>query len=65
VSINDFKFLRILGRGGFASVYLAAVRDTTRLCAVKVMSKRSIVAKKQVSQVLQEQTAMVMASRYG
>lgn len=63
VGIQDFKVLRKLGKGAFASVYLARVADTKQLCAMKVLGKAEVLAGQLMDQVMKERTAMVMASR--
>lgn len=56
--------LRKLGKGAFASVYLARVADTKQLYAVKVLGKEDVLAGNLLDQVMKERTAMVMASRW-
>jgi hypothetical protein len=36
LNISDFTILKAIGKGGFATVYLAKKNDTNKLYAVKV-----------------------------
>ena len=38
-SIDDFKFLKVISRGGYGTVYLASKRATGDLYAIKTMKK--------------------------
>lgn len=48
VSRQDFKFLKLLGSGAHAKVYLARKNDNQQLFAIKVLDKRELNKKKQV-----------------
>ncbi len=63
VGIQDFKVLRKLGKGAFASVYLARVIDTKQMYAIKVLHKKDVLQRHLLDQVMKERTAMVMSSR--
>lgn len=63
LGVQDLVMLRKLGKGSFASVYLARMVDTRQMYAVKVLSKRHISSADLYHQVMMERTAMVMASR--
>lgn len=41
MKISDFKWLKLLGEGGFARVYAAVHRQTGRRVALKVSAKSS------------------------
>jgi serine/threonine protein kinase len=41
-SIKDFEFIKVLGKGGFATVYMVRMRSTGRLYAMKTVKKASV-----------------------
>jgi serine/threonine protein kinase len=47
LSRQDFKFLKLIGSGAHAKVYLARKEDTQQLFAIKVLEKRELNKKKQ------------------
>ncbi|OBZ70028.1 Serine/threonine-protein kinase sck1 [Grifola frondosa] len=51
---RDFEFLKLIGRGTFGRVFQVRKRDTKRIYAMKVLSKREIVAKKEVAHTIGE-----------
>ncbi|KAG2158890.1 kinase-like domain-containing protein [Suillus bovinus] len=51
---RDFEFLKLIGRGTFGKVFQVRKRDTKRIYAMKVLSKREIVAKKEVAHTIGE-----------
>jgi serine/threonine protein kinase len=55
--------MRLLGRGGFANVYLAWRADIRKLCAIKVIKKDKVRQEKQQTQVLRERLVLTLASR--
>lgn len=63
VGVRDFQVLRKLGKGSFAAVYLARMRDTRQVVAMKVLSKRAVRECNLHEQIMKERTALVMASR--
>lgn len=64
IGVQDLCMLRKLGKGSFASVYLARMVDTQQMYAVKVLSKHHVLSADLYQQVMMERTAAVMASRY-
>ena len=42
---RDFEFLKLIGRGTFGRVFQVRKKDTKRIYAMKVLSKREIIAK--------------------
>ncbi|KAH9938248.1 serine/threonine protein kinase [Fomitopsis serialis] len=51
---RDFDFLKLIGRGTFGRVFQVRKKDTKRIYAMKVLSKREILAKKEVAHTLGE-----------
>lgn len=51
---SDFEFLKLIGRGTFGRVFQVRKRDTRRIYAMKVLSKKEIVAKKEVAHTIGE-----------
>ncbi|KAL7410380.1 kinase-like domain-containing protein [Mrakia frigida] len=51
---RDFEFLKLIGRGTFGRVFQVRKRDTKRIYAMKVLSKKEIVAKKEVAHTIGE-----------
>jgi len=49
LAVDDFEILKVLGRGGFGTVYLARKNDTQELVALKKMKKSKIAARNKVS----------------
>lgn len=58
VCLEDFKLLRIIGRGAFGEVYLGKHTGSGRLLAVKVLSKKMLIAKKQLRYAVSEATIL-------
>lgn len=46
---SDFDYLKIIGKGSFGKVLLARHRDSNEYYAVKVLQKKIILKKKEVS----------------
>lgn len=51
---GDFEFLKLIGRGTFGRVFQVRKKDTRRIYAMKVLSKKEIVAKKEVAHTIGE-----------
>jgi len=54
LNIDGFKFYRMLGKGAYAKVRVAAKKDSDGLFAIKCYNKQHIIDKKAVTTVLQE-----------
>ncbi|GAA5854220.1 hypothetical protein JCM8547_001739 [Rhodosporidiobolus lusitaniae] len=59
---NDFDFLRMIGKGTFGRVFQVRKKDTQRIYALKVLSKREIVAKKEVAHTIGERKILQRSS---
>jgi hypothetical protein len=57
-SLDDFDLLCVLGRGAFGKVFLVRERHLDQLFAMKVLTKRVIIEKKQVEHTLTERDLM-------
>lgn len=55
----DFQILRLIGRGTFGQVYQVRKKDTERIYAMKVLSKKVIVQKKEVAHTVGERNILV------
>ena len=62
VSLNDFNLLKILGRGGFAKVYLAQQKETEELYALKAVRKLAIIEKQQFDAIKREKEILFEAN---
>ncbi|KAF5333342.1 hypothetical protein D9611_002197 [Ephemerocybe angulata] len=54
ITPRDFEFLKLIGRGTFGKVFQVRKKDTKRIYAMKVLSKKEIVAKKEVAHTIGE-----------
>lgn len=59
---NDFEFLRMIGKGTFGRVFQVRKKDTKRIYAMKVLSKREIIAKKEVQHTIGERKILQKSS---
>jgi serine/threonine protein kinase len=56
---EDFQILRLIGKGTFGQVYQVRKKDTQRIYAMKVLSKKVIVQKKEVAHTVGERNILV------
>ncbi|SPN96815.1 related to protein kinase sck1, cAMP-dependent [Cephalotrichum gorgonifer] len=56
---EDFQILKLIGRGTFGQVYQVRKKDTERIYAMKVLSKKVIVQKKEVAHTVGERNILV------
>ncbi|KAK4150746.1 Serine/threonine-protein kinase [Chaetomidium leptoderma] len=56
---QDFQILRLIGKGTFGQVYQVRKKDTKRIYAMKVLSKKVIVQKKEVAHTVGERNILV------
>ncbi|KAG2418396.1 serine/threonine-protein kinase sck1 [Aspergillus terreus] len=59
VGPNDFTLLKLIGKGTFGQVYQVKKNDTQRIYAMKVLSKKVIIQKKEVAHTLGERNILV------
>ncbi|KAG7881515.1 hypothetical protein KL905_001001 [Ogataea polymorpha] len=59
---EDFEILRLLGKGTFGQVFQVQKKDTGRIYAMKVLSKKVIVRKKEIAHTIGERDILVRTS---
>ncbi|RLV95720.1 Serine/threonine-protein kinase SCH9 [Spathaspora sp. JA1] len=59
---EDFEVLRLLGKGTFGQVFQVKKNDTDRIYAMKVLSKKVIVKKKEIAHTIGERNILVRTS---
>lgn len=59
---EDFEVLRLIGRGTFGQVFQVRKKDTRRVYAMKVLSKKTIVQKKEIAHTIGERNILVRTS---
>ncbi|KAJ5585121.1 uncharacterized protein N7459_004921 [Penicillium hispanicum] len=59
VGPSDFQILKLIGKGTFGQVYQVKKKDTERIYAMKVLSKKVIIQKKEVAHTLGERNILV------
>ncbi|KAI8616423.1 kinase-like domain-containing protein [Chytriomyces sp. MP71] len=58
---EDFKLLKLVGKGTFGKVMLVKKADTGRVYAMKVMNKKDIVERKEITHTLAERSVLIRA----
>ncbi|KAF5395598.1 hypothetical protein PHET_11727 [Paragonimus heterotremus] len=61
-SINDFKLIKPISRGAFGKVFLATKTDSTKLYAIKILSKDEMKRKNLVDKITAERNALATVS---
>ncbi|KAK5135220.1 hypothetical protein LTR08_005469 [Meristemomyces frigidus] len=56
---EDFEILKLIGKGTFGQVFQVRKRDTKRIYAMKVLSKKVIVQKKEIQHTIGERNILV------
>ncbi|KAJ1983686.1 Serine/threonine kinase [Dimargaris verticillata] len=62
-TLNDFRFLAVLGKGNFGKVMLSEEKATKNLYAIKVLKKESIIDDGEVLSIHSEKRALQAATR--
>lgn len=52
--MDDFDFLKVLGKGTFGKVILCKEKKTLKLYAIKILKKEVIIAREEVAHTLTE-----------
>ncbi|KDE02452.1 AGC/AKT protein kinase [Microbotryum lychnidis-dioicae p1A1 Lamole] len=58
LTVDDFQVLRRIGQGSFGQVFRVRKRDTKRIYAMKVISKKNVVSREALAQVLAERQVL-------
>jgi len=58
ISIKDFRFVKCIGRGAFGKVMLVEKKDEKKLYAMKIMKKKEIRKRNQVTHTKAEKNIM-------
>jgi serine/threonine protein kinase len=58
---NAYKFLYVIGKGGFGRVWKVEQKRTRKIFAMKEMEKSRILSKKSVNSVMNERKLLTMA----
>ncbi|KAJ3112983.1 hypothetical protein HK100_002136 [Physocladia obscura] len=62
MSVDDFAILKLVGKGSFGRVMLVKKKDTGRVYAMKVLSKKDIVKRQEIIHTLSERNVLIYAS---
>ncbi|CAE6504103.1 unnamed protein product [Rhizoctonia solani] len=62
VSPSSFQKIRLLGRGDVGKVYLVREKKSDKLFAMKVLSKKEMIARKKIKRALAEQEILATAN---
>ncbi|XP_052022671.1 serine/threonine-protein kinase N1 isoform X3 [Apodemus sylvaticus] len=65
LTLEDFKFLAVLGRGHFGKVLLSEFRSSGQLFAIKALKKGDIVARDEVESLMCEKRILAAVTRAG
>lgn len=63
IGLDDFNFLKVLGRGNFGKVMLGRSHRTGQLCAVKILKKDMIVENGELASINAEKEVFLIANR--
>ena len=60
---EDFEILKLIGKGTFGQVFQVRKKDTRRVYAMKVLSKKVIIQKKEIAHTLGERNILVRTAK--
>ncbi|KAG0173193.1 hypothetical protein DFQ28_001228 [Apophysomyces sp. BC1034] len=61
---ESFRIVRLLGHGSFGKVYQVIKRDTNRTYAMKVLSKKALIAQNEVAHTLTERNVLIRTFKH-
>mmetsp|Transcript_39554 Transcript_39554/g.48950 ORF Transcript_39554/g.48950 Transcript_39554/m.48950 type:complete len:390 (-) Transcript_39554:195-1364(-) len=64
MSVNDFKILKVIGKGGYGEVRVVMKRDSKEIFAMKTLQKKKMIEKKQQKHVRTERDLMVSVDNW-
>ncbi|KAA1117735.1 hypothetical protein PGT21_021560 [Puccinia graminis f. sp. tritici] len=62
LDVSDFEFLKMIGKGTFGRVFQVRKKDTRRIYAMKVLSKKEVIDKKEVQHTIGERNILQQSS---
>jgi serine/threonine protein kinase len=63
LDVGDFDFLKMIGKGTFGRVFQVRKKDTRRIYAMKVLSKKEVIDKKEVQHTIGERNILQQSSK--
>ncbi|KAI8459804.1 kinase-like domain-containing protein [Phakopsora pachyrhizi] len=63
LTVSDFEFLKMIGRGTFGRVFQVRKKDTKRIYAMKVLSKKEVIDKKEVQHTIGERNILQQSNQ--
>eukprot|EP01135_Chromosphaera_perkinsii_P002157 Nk52_evm91s217 gene=Nk52_evmTU91s217 len=58
-SMKDFEMMKVIGKGSFGKVLMARHKETDKICAIKVLTKKSIKARNEVKHIMNERNVLL------
>eukprot|EP00126_Sphaerothecum_destruens_P002514 Sdes_comp15943_c0_seq1m5086 len=58
-SVDDFDLLKVIGKGSFGKVVMAKHKETSKIFAIKILSKKHIKARNEVKHIMSERNVLL------